>query len=108
MQLILTIAADHPAFEGHFPDRPVLPAVVLLDAVLHAATRAGAAHGQPWHIATAKFLRPVGGGANLQITCTPRSGGLLEFRITSGDGLVALGTLASSALPLGPADAAST
>ena len=37
MSLRFEVPADHPAFPGHFPGRPILPGVVLLDAVLQAA-----------------------------------------------------------------------
>ena len=31
-QIDLHIARDHPAYRGHFPEQPILPGVVLLDA----------------------------------------------------------------------------
>lgn len=33
----LFVAATHPALPGHFPGRPIVPGVVVLDAVLQAA-----------------------------------------------------------------------
>jgi acyl-coenzyme A synthetase/AMP-(fatty) acid ligase len=65
-----TVAADHPAFAGHFPGHPLLPGVALLSYVMRAlaadaplAARLGA---QP-QIAAAKFLAPVGPGAQLEV-----------------------------------------
>jgi 3-hydroxymyristoyl/3-hydroxydecanoyl-(acyl carrier protein) dehydratase len=49
----LSIAGDHPAFAGHFPGRPIVPGVVLLDACLRALG------GTATRIASAKFLSMV-------------------------------------------------
>jgi 3-hydroxyacyl-[acyl-carrier-protein] dehydratase len=51
------VPANHPALAGHFPGQPVVPAVVLLDAVLAAirARQACVLHSIP----AAKFLQPV-------------------------------------------------
>ena len=64
------IAADHPAFEGHFPGRPILPGVALLAAVLEAAAAEpglAACIGSAPRLSFVKFLAPVGPGATLAI-----------------------------------------
>jgi 3-hydroxyacyl-[acyl-carrier-protein] dehydratase len=53
------IAADHPSLIGHFPGRPIVPGVVLLDRVIAAAERW---LNRPLHVASlpqAKFLAPL-------------------------------------------------
>lgn len=55
---VLSIAADHPSLPGHFPGRPVVPGVVLLDYV--GATLAG--QWPAWRLAglpSVKFVRPL-------------------------------------------------
>ena len=66
----IAIAAEHPAFAGHFPGRPMLPGVALVAEVLEAAsadpTLAGAIGAAP-QISVVKFLAPVLPGALLEI-----------------------------------------
>ena len=33
IERVVTIPADHPCLPGHFPGRPIVPAVIILDAV---------------------------------------------------------------------------
>ncbi len=65
------IDADHPAFAGHFPGRPVLPGVVLLSEVWQAIQdlpQLASAVGDRPLLATAKFVSPVLAGCCLDIT----------------------------------------
>lgn len=71
-RLALAIDAAHPAFEGHFPSRPIVPGVVLLDVSLRAiATNFGIGQDQfaamICKIGSAKFLSPVGPGEPLRL-----------------------------------------
>ena len=71
-QLPLTIAVDHPAFPGHFPSRPIVPGVVLLDESLRAiaALRPDrSAIVEQARIASAKFLSFVEPGEPVRLEC---------------------------------------
>jgi 3-hydroxymyristoyl/3-hydroxydecanoyl-(acyl carrier protein) dehydratase len=62
------VPADHPALPGHFPGRPVVPGVLLLDAVLQAAGLSRT------HLLRAKFAAPVGPGDPVDILLARRGG----------------------------------
>jgi len=56
MQFVVT--PDHPSLPGHFPGRPVVPGVVVLDRVLDAIE---AQHGEtgPLRLPQVKFVQPL-------------------------------------------------
>lgn len=63
-----TIEHGHPALEGHFPDNPVVPGVVLLD---HAMSLLKPVHGDPVtpiEFPRVKFLRPVLPGQAVRVS----------------------------------------
>jgi len=88
----LAIAADHPAFAGHFPGEPILPGVVLLDAALDHVRRTDRHGMHRSKILAAKFLRVVRPGDILRIGHERLDGGVVRWTIHSDAGPVASGT----------------
>ncbi|MBS0469247.1 MAG: beta-hydroxyacyl-ACP dehydratase [Proteobacteria bacterium] len=90
------VPPGHPALAGHFPGRPIVPGVVLLDRSLLLA--GSLPPGRRWCIAQAKFLRPVGPGEVLRWSFTATSDTAQRFAIHAGDALVASGLLQQEAV----------
>ncbi len=87
-----TIPTDHPSLPGHFPGRPIVPGVLLLD---HAITAILAA--QPGRLAglpSVKFTRPVRPGQTVLVACAPAAAGRIAFLCSVDGEPVARGTLA--------------
>jgi 3-hydroxymyristoyl/3-hydroxydecanoyl-(acyl carrier protein) dehydratase len=101
--LSLAIPADHPAYAGHFPGRPILPGVVLLDAALHAlAVAQGMAAEQGLaQLKSAKFHSPVTPGEALILHYSESPNAGFRFEIRSGARSVASGSVAF--FPVAPA-----
>ncbi|MGA7181466.1 MAG: hypothetical protein WBX11_18040 [Thiobacillaceae bacterium] len=105
----LPIPADHPAYAGHFPGRPILPGVVLLDAALHALVEwqgMQATPGMPGsaQLKSAKFHSPVQPGEALTLHTTESPAGGFRFEIRGidsrgGERSVASGAVVFSQVP---------
>ena len=88
-----TVPVDHPAFAGHFPDNPIVPGVVLLDQAILFAGSLQPATPAGWRVGNAKFLSPVGPGAELLFRLDTRTDGGIAFVVRAGDRDVASGVL---------------
>jgi 3-hydroxyacyl-[acyl-carrier-protein] dehydratase len=89
MQFI--IPAEHPSLSGHFPGRPIVPGVVLLDRVVEAIEES---HGPlpPLRLPQVKFLKPLLPGQPATVELhgeAPR----WRFRVLSGADLLASGEI---------------
>ena len=92
IELRFIIAADHPCLDGHFPGRPVVPAVVLLDEILSAARRHLSGVGRLRAVSNAKFLQPVLPEQAVTVSLDLRdAGATIEFRCRTAAGVVAQG-----------------
>jgi len=91
----LRVPAKHPALTGHFPGNPVVPGVVILDAVISAAE---AWLGSGFHVhglSHAKFLAPLKPDEAARIELALR-GPLLEFAVCRGEATIAKGMLSGT------------
>jgi 3-hydroxymyristoyl/3-hydroxydecanoyl-(acyl carrier protein) dehydratase len=90
-----TVPADLPAFAGHFPGRPIVPGVVLLERALAFGVAALGGDSTACTVAQAKFLRPVGPGETLVFSWQRQASGAVAFEIAAADGPVASAVVGS-------------
>lgn len=85
------IAADHPCLPGHFPCQPVVPGVVVLDAVL-ALARAQFGARALLRMPQVKFAAPLLPEQDASVEFEPRAE-RLRFRVLRGEDVIASGEL---------------
>lgn len=94
------IPHDHPALPGHFPGRPVVPGVVVLDRVLAAIE---AVHGPvgALRMPQVKFVQPLlpGEEARVELEAVADAVPRWRFRVLRDEAVVATGDV----VPMGGA-----
>ena len=88
-----TVPVDHPAFAGHFPGRPIVPGVVLLDQAIRYAENLLGQAVTSWQIGNAKFFSPVSPGEALVFSLQQKAGGNIAFTVRGEGREVASGSL---------------
>lgn len=91
------IPADHPSLPGHFPGRPVVPGVVLLDRVLEAIEHTHAPL-RALRLPQVKFLQPLlpDESARIELQADQQPVPRWRFRILRGDELIASGEVVAA------------
>ncbi|WP_202841677.1 hypothetical protein [Luteimonas saliphila] len=95
------IDPGHPALPGHFPGRPVVPGVVVLDRVIAAIERA-AGPLPPLRLPQVKFLQPLLPGERARIEFEPSApapAARWRFRVLRGEATIASGEIVAEAAP---------
>lgn len=67
VEFAFSVPKNHPALPGHFPDRPIVPGVLLLDRVISALETTV---GRPIvHLDQIKFISALSPGETAQVEC---------------------------------------
>lgn len=91
------VPADHPCLPGHFPGQPVVPGVLLLDAVQRAIESVLEEQGTAFatlRLPQVKFLQPLLPEQEALIELDGAAPGRWRFRVLREDTLVASGEAA--------------
>lgn len=91
-----TIASDHPSLPGHFPGRPLVPGVVVLDRVIAAIEAQQGALG-PMRLPQVKFLQPLLPGEAARIELDGAAAPRWRFRVLRDETLIASGDVVAGA-----------
>lgn len=90
-----SIAADHPCLSGHFPGRPIVPGVVILEQVLCAVAKHAGHEVVANTLPQVKFVQPLLPG-QLATIALQRRDQLWQFDIRVETAMVATGSLVTS------------
>jgi 3-hydroxymyristoyl/3-hydroxydecanoyl-(acyl carrier protein) dehydratase len=88
-----TVPADHPCLPGHFPNDPIVPAVLLLELSCAVLRGLRPDLGPLREVKTVKFTQPVRPGEPVRVTFTASAGGSFRFSCATAAGVAAQGQM---------------
>lgn len=85
---VKTFQPEEPFFRGHFPGDPLVPGVLLTEAMAQTAGIAAGSPGRTFHLAAlkmVKFLRPVRPSDRIEFSAKKmvEAGGLIQFQASA-------------------------
>jgi 3-hydroxymyristoyl/3-hydroxydecanoyl-(acyl carrier protein) dehydratase len=87
------ISRDCPFFEGHFPGRPVLPAIVQLVLVARVRREWTDVEAHISGVEHFRLYRPIGAGERISVTLATAGEGRSRFTIDGPGGVVSRGVV---------------
>jgi 3-hydroxyacyl-[acyl-carrier-protein] dehydratase len=99
-----SIPHEHPCLPGHFPGRPVVPGVLVLERVLDALEAGQGPLPAALRLPQVKFARPLLPGEQAEVALEPVAGDAhrWRFRVLRGAETIATGEIAAG-MPAGRA-----
>lgn len=98
-----TFAAEEPFFRGHFPGQPLVPGVILTEALAQTAGLAAGQAGKSFRLTAIKAMKfvaavPPGAAIELRARKLGAVGGLWQFEVRAsvGEATVAEGVIVLS------------
>jgi 3-hydroxyacyl-[acyl-carrier-protein] dehydratase len=96
------VTVNEPYFQGHFPGYPVMPGVLVLEALVQLATLLAVSSGQPAPVAVrslddVRFKRQVIPGDRLVLETTMHADGRFDVRATVDGELATAATVVLTA-----------
>jgi len=89
----MRIAASHPALSGHFPGHPIVPGVVVLEAVAAALPQHAGGAMRITGFPAVKFLAPLLPEQDFEVVFSTLRPGRVTFEIVASGDKLASGTL---------------
>lgn len=83
---------DLPSLDGHFPDDPIVPGVVLLERAMNAIA-AQLDDAKPVEVQWAKFRAVVRPPATIGLVARRAPGGIVYFELRQGERVIVDGAL---------------